>query len=361
MNRRLDRQSRLVLTLLVGLGATIAWTLQAPADVTNMGGTRDPVTGQWTGLASLGFVTVGNPGNPARPYDVFGSVGYTYQIGTYEVTAGQYAEFLNAVAATDPYSLYNPRMDTASYPLGCGIKRIDNGDGTYRYTVAPDWANRPVNYVSWPSAMRFVNWLTNGQPVGNEDAGTTESGSYAMTSLFPTQAVRLPGARYVLPTLDEWYKAAYYDPNMTGGPGYWDYPTRSNMVPSNVLSATGTNNANFENLRGGTLYTIGSPYYRTEVGAFAGSPGPWGTFDQAGNVYEWSEAQSPYSSNPYTLGGGWGSDPNYMNGAANWIQTWDTDDEVGFRVALVPEPATLGLLALAGAWVLGRRRPATGR
>ena len=34
-------------------------------NVFNMGGTRNPTTGTWTGLASLEFVTVGNPGNAA--------------------------------------------------------------------------------------------------------------------------------------------------------------------------------------------------------------------------------------------------------------------------------------------------------
>ena len=37
----------------------------ARADVFNMGGTRDPATGVWTGEASLEFVTVGDPGNAA--------------------------------------------------------------------------------------------------------------------------------------------------------------------------------------------------------------------------------------------------------------------------------------------------------
>ena len=54
---------------------------------------------------TIDMVTVGNPGNAADTrYDLtgFGSVGYNYQIGKYEVTAGQYTEFLNAVAKADP-------------------------------------------------------------------------------------------------------------------------------------------------------------------------------------------------------------------------------------------------------------------
>ena len=39
----------------------------------------------------------------------YGSVQYNYAMGTYDVTAAQYVQFLNAVAKTgDPYGLYNP-------------------------------------------------------------------------------------------------------------------------------------------------------------------------------------------------------------------------------------------------------------
>ena len=77
----------------------VASAITAQADVFNMGGTRNPTTGTWTGLASLDIVTVGNPGNAADTATGYGSVGYTYQMGKYDVTAGQYTAFLNAVAA----------------------------------------------------------------------------------------------------------------------------------------------------------------------------------------------------------------------------------------------------------------------
>ena len=66
------------------------------------------------------MVSVGNPGNagewsgassgPFPPARISGAVGYTYNIGKYEVTAGQYTEFLNAVAGVDTYGLYNTIM-----------------------------------------------------------------------------------------------------------------------------------------------------------------------------------------------------------------------------------------------------------
>src|SRR5688500_9872457 len=48
------------------------------------------------GSISVPMVTIGNPGNPPDGAGG-GAVGYTYQIGTYEVTNAQYAHFPNAV------------------------------------------------------------------------------------------------------------------------------------------------------------------------------------------------------------------------------------------------------------------------
>ena len=105
----------------------------------------------------------------------YGSVAYDYRIGTTEVTNAQYVDFLNAVAATDPYGLYNTSMGSDTRG---GITR--SGSGTipdpYIYSVKADavgqgpggsdyaYADKPVVYVSWGDAARFSNWLNNGQP-----------------------------------------------------------------------------------------------------------------------------------------------------------------------------------------------------
>ena len=85
---------------------------------------------------------------------------HAYAIGKYEVTAGQYTEFLNAKAKTDTYGLYNTNMWSDTY--GCKIQQTGSS-GSYAYSVAADYANRPVNYVSFWDAARFTNWLHNGQ------------------------------------------------------------------------------------------------------------------------------------------------------------------------------------------------------
>jgi formylglycine-generating enzyme len=165
-------------------------TTEGLADVFNMNGS----------LISLKTVRVGNAGNDGQwsgksyggngPDRICGAVSYEYDIGKYEVTAGQYCEFLNAVAGTDTYGLYNAYMWSSSE--GCKIERYA-GNGTtadpYQYRVAADWANRPVNYVSWADATRFANWLHKGQPMGSQDLTTTEDGSYYLNGATSNEAL----------------------------------------------------------------------------------------------------------------------------------------------------------------------------
>ena len=107
----------------------------------------------------IDWVAVGNAGNAADSTG-YGGVSDVYQISTYEVTAGQYTEFLNAVATTDTHGLYNTSMNSSSY--GCQITQNGaSGSYTYDFSGRPsgteaDWANRPVNYVGWVSLHRFA-------------------------------------------------------------------------------------------------------------------------------------------------------------------------------------------------------------
>jgi sulfatase modifying factor 1 len=278
-------------------------------------------------------VTVGNPGNDDDTYgDGYGGVDYVYNVGKYEVTAGQYAAFLNGVADTDTYGLYSTSMWSSSF--GCKIQR-SGSSGSYMYGVDPDWADRPVNYVSWGDAARFANWLHNGQPTGAQDLTTTEDGSYYLngaTSAAELMAItREPDATWVIPSEDEWYKAAYhYNDGVTGN--YFDYPTSSDSEPSNdLIDPDPGNNATFYD----SGYTIGSPYYRTEVGAHENSDSPYGTFDQGGNVWEWNEAvMGSYRG----LRGGSFYIHDYGLHAAIRL-SYDPSNQIlsiGFRVAEVP-------------------------
>jgi hypothetical protein len=64
------------------------------------------------------------------------------------------------------------------------------------------------------------------------------SGAYTLDNNESTAESKIAIARYWIPTENEWYKAAYYDPAKggVGVPGYWNYPTRSDTVPSGVVA-----------------------------------------------------------------------------------------------------------------------------
>jgi len=343
------------------VGVLLAVATAGLADVLKMGGTRN-TDGTWNGLASLETVPVGNAGNTADTRYAtpgYGRVDYTYNIGKYEVTAGQYTEFLNNKAkyAGDPNGLYNTAMGYLS-ANGCNIQYSGAGtvDNPYTYSVAPDWANRPVNYVSYWDACRFANWLCNGQ-----GDGSTETGAYTLTAdgTYNNTITRNTNWKWAVTSEDEWYKAAYYMGDGTNT-GYFDYPTSSDNVPSNVLVNPGDpgNNATFET-DNTPFFTIGSPYYRTEVGAHENSDSPYGTFDQGGNVREWNDA-----SGKAVIGRGRGvrggavatyeflMQASYRDLCNPTGESWD----LGFRVSEVPEPLSMAFLALGGLGMLIRRR-----
>jgi formylglycine-generating enzyme len=296
---------------------------------------------------TIDLVPVGNPGNGNNTTG-FGGVAYSYQIGKYEITNAQWREFLTAKAsASDPYGLYNPDM-AGTYG---GIDRTWSVDH-YVYTPKggdANWDNRPVNYVSFWDAARFCNWLHNGQANGD-----TESGAYRNIGDLSTFA-RQAGAKYAIPTENEWYKAAYHkNDGVTGN--YWSYPTGTDSEPNNGNPGGDTGNtANFH----AADYTLGAPYYTTPVGYFSQSKSPYGTFDQGGNLWEWNE--TIFDTSGCVLHGGcWAHEFNVLDGYYRGIYDPTGEFEFfGFRVASVPEPGSITLLvcgAIAGLIWWRRRR-----
>jgi formylglycine-generating enzyme len=99
---------------------------------------------------TLDMVTAGDPGNANDTIGAgYGAVNYEYQIGKYAVTIGQYTAFLNAVAATDTYSLYNTNI---AFDLNVAGISQTGSSGSYTYSVIDDGGsscNCPITYVSW--------------------------------------------------------------------------------------------------------------------------------------------------------------------------------------------------------------------
>ena len=140
-------------------------------------------------------------------------------MGKYDVTIGQHAAFLNSVAKTDTYSLYNPKMGTDGTVAGI---QQNSSSGSYTYSVIGS-PNRPITYVSWFDAARFSNWMTPGQ-----GSDSTETGTYTLVGgqTSGTAPAANPGAKFRIPTANEWYKAASYSPRLNGATGgYYAYAT----------------------------------------------------------------------------------------------------------------------------------------
>ena len=302
-------------------------------------------------------VPVVNAGNPNDDSTGYGGVNYEYEIAATEVTNDQYVAFLNAKASSsDPLGLYNANM--ASDPRG-GIIQVGS-PGSYTYSAKANMGNKPVNYASWYDAIRFANWLNNGQ-----GSASTETGAYTILGGTPTPTdglsiTRNSGATWFLTSENEWYKAAYYEPGASSN-DYWLYPTRSDSAPTKAtanatgdINNPGANVANYDfgadwNSQDGNVTTVGS--------AGSISQSFYGTFDQGGNVWEWNEAL--IVTDRGSRGGSFDilGVSSLASGAQNAFDPTLEDNFLGFRVATVPEPCTavLCIAGCVGAWMLRRR------
>ncbi len=276
-------------------------------------------------------VPIGNPGNAADPRTGYGSVAYTYAIGTTEVTNAQYTAFLNAKAATNTYSLYNTNM---AFSYG-GITRTGSS-GSFRYSTVSGRENNPVNFVSFWDACRFANWLHNGQ-----GSGDTETGAYTLTAdgISANTITRNAGWQWAVTSENEWYKAAYHQPANAGGPAgnYYLYPTSSDTID--------TTQANYGDLNGNTK----------PAGSYAANY--YGTFDMGGNVWEWNETIN-FGSNRGLRGASFTTlDATFLRSTSGnaGIPTNELSS-FGFRVTQVPTPTSGALLTIGGLAAARRRR-----
>jgi formylglycine-generating enzyme len=314
-----------------------------PADWTNW---NDPAL----------WCTVGNPCNDGQFNTSeglgFGRVTYPYDIGKFEVTIAQWRQFLSAVAVHgDPYGLYDANMAAA-----CGMVRTGAGTGgdPYVYTVGDaNWNVRPVTYVSWGDAARFCNWLSHGQPTGDlagtgaADANLTEDGSYALNAAHTDYALvavtRRADARFAIPTEDEWYKAAYHKNDGASG-NYWRCADCADSASSGLADPDPGQRANIDS-------TIGTYAHLTVAGEYENSASAYGTFDQAGNVWEWTG--TPLYTTGYAVRGGAWSESRVQDAYSGYRDTYRYASRdysaMGFRIVRLDSNANAGPTASAGA------------
>jgi formylglycine-generating enzyme len=264
----------------------------------------------------MDFVTIGNPGNAADTRVMqdgttgYGAVGYDYRIGKYEVTNAQWNAFTAAAGA----------------PTG-------NPSDAYNASAYPTGAQQPTNNVSWYEAAQFCNYLTSG----DKSLGAYQLGTDGSITVDRAAAISAYGTAYVIPTEDEWYKAAYYT-----GSGY-------------SLYANGTNTAPIAGVQSNYSMAIGAPWDIITNGTQEQN----GTFDMMGNVWEWNETLigGSYCS---LRGGGFGSPSSLSLASSGRDNIYDLlyseAYDVGFRVASVPEPAFAILIGVGCLFARLRRR-----
>jgi len=279
---------------------------------------------------SIDFVEIGNPGN-ASDNTGYGQVNYTYNIGKYEISRS-IIEKANAASS-----------------LNLTMADLTNYGGN-----SP---NKPATGLSWIDTAKFVNWLNTSQ--GYQAAYKIEQRTVALASVdvvlrwgsnengFDSQnQFRNSNARYVLPSADEWHKAAFYDPNKNGG-GYWLYPNQNDTVPTKVSGGL---------LSGSVVNGQSGP---ADVDN-AGGTSAYGTMAQGGNASEFTETVSVFAGNEYRrmVDPMWGNGMDFMLQSSYSVSRFEGEDSIGFRVASVPEPSALSLLAigLSGLAMMRRRR-----
>ena len=330
-----------VLSVVAGALATVA-SFADPSDAGIV------TFGSGANQLSMTFVTIGNPGNAADTTGIpnpAGAVGYTYDIGKFEVSR-------------DMITKYNTNIGTGN-SLAISLADMSGRGG--------NGVNRPATGITWNEAARFVNWLntSKGFAPAYKYANTTITTNLTPWTVSDTldydasNLYRSKRANFFLPSFNEWYKAAYYDPNKSGADKYWDYPQGSDSIPTQTTGGTTRDTA---------VYGYITNYSPADV-TNAGGLSPYGVMGLGGNVTEWEESSvdlsnSDGSSNRGWRGGSWIQNASFMG--SSYRRTDFTpngeDNELGFRVAsynsdaVVPEPSMMVIGMVFGLGGLAAKR-----
>jgi sulfatase modifying factor 1 len=295
----------------------------------------------------LSWRHVGAAGNQPfvgnTPLSGRGAVAHEFSITDTEITNTQWAEFCNAYAPFyqgDPYS---------PYLTGQGVF-LDNSVTPAVYRPFETLEQAPAG-VTWRIAAHFANWMHNDCAISAQAFvnGAYDTSTFGGTfGAWTDQRNHNPGARFWLPTVDEWMKAAYYDPHRfgTGQGGWWEYPDSSDtpLVPG--PPGQGETNAGY--------MQWGFPNGSVAVGQYPQTRSPWGLMDLSGGLREMTEGPE------------WrvmGSDIDTFTGVlfiedriGESLAFGPTTFMAGFRlVSAIPAPGSVGLLFIAALWRRNRR------
>jgi sulfatase modifying factor 1 len=316
----------LALSLLIGAGLSSAY-----ADTFGSGGYQ----------FTIDFTTIGNPGNAADETG-YGSVGYTYRMGTYAISLYDIA--FAQLSGLDHVTAHASGMFQPATMLNW-----------YQSAAFVNWLNTskgfaPAYNLNWGDGYRYDNgysmpytWMSSDNP------GTTKWRMFLWdvsdSGYDANNPYRNSQAKYFLPSENEWYKAAY---GKSDGSGYYLYPNASDSPPS-ISFLMDVNDA--------------------------GELSSYGTMGQGGTVWQWLETSwDGVNDDPRKgralRGGSFESDTgDLMSYQRPFYPYADVSPDydsytIGFRVASVadlgsvPEPSTYALFGLGaiGMLIVMRRK-----
>ncbi len=318
------------------------------------------------------FVKIGRPHNRAAlaserhfndRFENLGRVNHRYRLSRTEITATQWVDFINAY---DPFwiasggSRINPGF-TGGWMIMASTLNPNSPAG---YVVEAQGANVAIA-VKWRVAAAFCNWLHNGKV---NDEWAFQTGAYDTTTFagnltdgYTDQATRSPGARFWIPSVDEWVKAAHYDPSRYGedAEGYWLRKGGQNepLTPGLPENGGQTSAGNF---------LPGPDEKFLPVGIYEDIGAPWGVLDISGGVREWTETVTAFFPGSDELHTGrrfvLGSEANNTQFATDDLIDWFTSGapaphRYGIRLAsAIPAPGAALITWLALTPVTTRRR-----
>jgi formylglycine-generating enzyme required for sulfatase activity len=296
------------------------------------------------------YQTCADAPQSSPPCQQVGGVNYRYDIGQLEITVKQWVKFLNTADpnGVDAFNLYASEESGSSWPKYGQIDFSANAARGRHYSVAyPEWGDKPYGFANFLRAARFVNSLYNGKLLSKKAfsaggfnyvsykvqlARRTQRGMYDLARQKSTGATRAHDTGFVVPSQNEWIKAAYYDPTGGGTFSYWKYPTNPGVFGDDTATAPTTTtldpttgdvtNASTQPLA--NYHASGQPAPSwcpaavsssdcssvnpfgidptTYAEAYQGSlstvgqaktTSPWGTLDQGGNAVEWTDTITP--------------------------------------------------------------------
>ncbi len=295
---------------------------------------------QWANISDRNNAAYPGPGGNAGR----GSVSYAYRMSKLEITSKQWADFLGMVQRQG--------VDPSAHDL------------TPIFWGGTQNPMRPVMGLGWRAGAYYCNWLNNGK---QESWASCLDGAYmtatfggAVGSPYTEQLYHSPNAKFWIPTLDEYLKAAHYDPKKGGAGqgGWWAYPYQSDVPPVPGAPGVGQTTGGWEPGGFGEL--------AVNLGAYSGSVSAYGLWDLSGGAKEWVEEPATFdaASGHYKRRrefGSYAGDRGYLD--SDHVQGVDGDYPgiiggfSGFRIAgQVPSPSGAAVMLAALGACAGRRR-----